>query len=273
MLVLLSDHGARYSDYRDTLQGKLEERLPLLAIVMPSWFRVEDRFHSMWENLVENSVNSLTTPFDLQQRFIHLLKYNKNDLSNYMSFSERGKYGEATSLFRKIDRYRTCADVRVPVHFCPCLGWIRVNLNQTTSEFSSLIKSAGEFIVEVINNQTKFVRSECSQLNLQNILSAFIHIPERHFINFRRTNKGDAFFDDEKSRGSQLKSQLRELSFQIWIETMPGRGKFEAQINYLFEKREFQTDWKLFSRTNKYGNQPACVAKRFPHLRPFCHCS
>ena len=35
MLVVMGDHGARTGDFRYTLQGKLEERLPMLSIALP----------------------------------------------------------------------------------------------------------------------------------------------------------------------------------------------------------------------------------------------
>ena len=39
LLLVFSDHGARFSRLRATLQGRLEERLPLMAVVLPQKLR------------------------------------------------------------------------------------------------------------------------------------------------------------------------------------------------------------------------------------------
>ncbi len=54
MLVFLGDHGPRFSKDRNSINGKLEERLPLLAIVMPPWFIDGHEFQPFWKTLLEN---------------------------------------------------------------------------------------------------------------------------------------------------------------------------------------------------------------------------
>jgi arylsulfatase A-like enzyme len=40
-LFILGDHGARLGSIIETEQGKLEDRLPALYVVLPSWFKVK----------------------------------------------------------------------------------------------------------------------------------------------------------------------------------------------------------------------------------------
>ncbi len=195
LLVLLADHGARYSNYRDSLQGKLEERLPLLTVAAPLWFREQRPSRSLWLNLLQNAEQALATPFDLHQTLLHLLELahktttlpppqdssnyspvnNYSLLSNYsrgyymdrfISFREVGKYGQATSLFLPINRDRTCSTVGIPMHFCPCLHWIPLDLDRLATGFTSLIRDAATFIVDQINLQTEPHRSKCAPLSV-----------------------------------------------------------------------------------------------------------
>jgi membrane-anchored protein YejM (alkaline phosphatase superfamily) len=38
LVILMSDHGARFSSLRSSLQGKQEERLPFFGFSFPAWF-------------------------------------------------------------------------------------------------------------------------------------------------------------------------------------------------------------------------------------------
>jgi len=65
ILVLFSDHGIRFGPIRQTLSGKLEERLPFMHIFMPDNWRNN--------NLSINS-NRLTTPFDIHATLTHIIR-------------------------------------------------------------------------------------------------------------------------------------------------------------------------------------------------------
>ena len=58
-----------------TVQGKLEERLPMMSLTFPDAFKREHA--DLFENLVKNS-DRLTTPFDLHETFLHLLDIKKS---------------------------------------------------------------------------------------------------------------------------------------------------------------------------------------------------
>ena len=38
-MIVFGDHGARYSEVRKTIQGKMEERLPMMSFAFPEWFK------------------------------------------------------------------------------------------------------------------------------------------------------------------------------------------------------------------------------------------
>lgn len=88
MLVLMADHGHRFAEIRNTLQGKLEERMPFFAFVLPQWF--QSQFREEYNNLRENS-NKLTTPFDIYSTMRNVLD------REYISSDKR-----SISLFAKV---------------------------------------------------------------------------------------------------------------------------------------------------------------------------
>jgi hypothetical protein len=70
VLVLMSDHGARFHSIRQTLQGKYEERMPFFAFRFPEWF--SKMYPNEFKNLQLNS-KRLVTPFDIHATFEHIL--------------------------------------------------------------------------------------------------------------------------------------------------------------------------------------------------------
>ena len=110
LLIIFSDHGARLSSLRNTIQGKLEERIPFMSITIPKWF--PDKYPDLYNNLVHNS-RVLTSPFDVYATLRYILSYPQ-----YPSGIETGQ-----SLFSRIDeRNRTCANAGVEDPYCPCLN-------------------------------------------------------------------------------------------------------------------------------------------------------
>ena len=78
LLILMSDHGHRFTTVRDTLQGKMEERMPLLSLLLPPWFG--QTFPTARSNLEKNK-KRLTTPLDIHATLKHLLRL-RQDVNN-----------------------------------------------------------------------------------------------------------------------------------------------------------------------------------------------
>lgn len=70
LLILMADHGHRFAEIRNTIQGKLEERLPFFSFVLPPNF--EEKHKSEFDNFKENT-KVLTTPFDIYSTLMHVL--------------------------------------------------------------------------------------------------------------------------------------------------------------------------------------------------------
>ncbi len=55
---MFGDHGARFSKVRTTVQGKLEERLPLMSFAFPKTFK--DKYPHLMNNLNKNANRSVS---------------------------------------------------------------------------------------------------------------------------------------------------------------------------------------------------------------------
>lgn len=69
-VLFMSDHGMRWGSFRQTYQGRLEDSLPMMFLMMPDWWKKQ--FPDAWEQLQENS-KRLTTPFDLHETMSDIL--------------------------------------------------------------------------------------------------------------------------------------------------------------------------------------------------------
>lgn len=96
-LFVISDHGIRWGGILNTLQGRLEERLPFFFVVPPKSFKQEHP--EALSNLEKNS-KRLTTPFDFHET---LKSIADEDFSTNLIDIRRGY-----SLFKAVPLNRTC---------------------------------------------------------------------------------------------------------------------------------------------------------------------
>jgi len=93
---------------RASEQGKFEERMPFVAVRLPSWF--SERYPAAAANLRLNS-DRLTTPFDLHETMMDML-----DMQRSRNATEKQR-PRAYSLFQDIPDDRTCADAAIEPHW------------------------------------------------------------------------------------------------------------------------------------------------------------
>ena len=96
-------------DVRASEQGKLEERLPFLAVRLPGWF--SERYPRAAANLRLNS-DRLTTPFDVHETLMDVI-----DMERLRNVTEDRPRPRAYSLYDNIPADRTCADADVEPHW------------------------------------------------------------------------------------------------------------------------------------------------------------
>ncbi|XP_052104010.1 uncharacterized protein LOC127737399 [Mytilus californianus] len=250
LVILMSDHGARFSSLRSSLQGKQEERLPFFGFSFPEWFKTK---HSSAYRNFKLNVDRLTCPFDLHPTFLDILNFKgvgKGDINN------RG-----ISLFKEIPKTRSCVSAGIETHWCACLNWESLN-----NDDQAVLK-VSNYVVSEINKLTETHRKLCQKLTLKNVFRAQKLLPETDMLLFKQTNDADGFRADLSDNTAVV-----HTVYQVWIYTTPGDGLFEVTVNHNMQANTFILDESSISRVNKYGNAPKCIEKEHEELRKYCYC-
>ncbi|CAG9566682.1 unnamed protein product [Danaus chrysippus] len=235
ILIILSDHGIRWGDIRYTKQGRLEERLPLLHILLPESFRAN---YSLAYNNIKLNSNRLTTPFDIYATLIDLLHMDGISNENLKLRSETS-YGNdrAISLFMPILSNRTCTTAGIDDHWCTCRRGRKIPI------FSAEAYDAADNLLTLINQQLKgYYR--CAHLMLEELIEV-----------------------TEIISGTPYEKEEGWREFLVVIRTSPGDAVFEATL-----RQDGQT-WSLagtVSRLNLYGQQGHCI--HHYQLKLYCFC-
>ncbi|XP_025074094.1 uncharacterized protein LOC105427274 [Pogonomyrmex barbatus] len=237
-LIVMSDHGMRWGEFRQTYQGKIEDSLPFVFIVPPRWWR--EKFPLAWGNLRRNS-HSLTTPFDLHETLTDLLnphvlresflKRRIKVQETYVSPMPRG-----ISWFLPVPSTRTCDMAHIANHWCMCHTSNSVSWNDTG------LQDSVSFLVGELNDMLSRYPS-CALLNLKLIKDAKVWL--------------------DKTDGATL------MDYTVTIQTTPGDAIFEGTVRYKADDNSRKLAGSI-SRLNAYGTQSACVDEF--NMRLYCYC-
>ena len=251
MFVLFGDHGPRISDVRSTVAGKLEERLPFLSITLPHWFK--DKHPNLYDAVRENS-KILTSHFDIYGTLRHMLDYPKFE-----------RVGVGRSLFTSIDPItRNCKDAGIADHWCPCLNYVDVPVDDVIVQKAS--ESAVTFINDLVS-ANDLVKEACARLSLKEIIRAGKVVHNWKMENFART-KGNTRCDSCLLLFKR-NQEIPIVKYELVLKVSPSDGEYE--VNVIVKGDEIDVDPNI-SRINRYGNQPECIAKTYPHMRKYCFC-
>lgn len=250
LLILMADHGHRFSSVRDTIQGKLEERLPFFSFTFPQSFKT--KYRQSYSNFLSN-VNQLTTPFDIYSTLMSVLHLDRTDMADLQRRS--------ISLFSKIPPERGCAHAYIEPHWCACLEWIDMDIT------NHIVKELGKTLVNTFNNYTSSHRNLCEVLSLSKILWATKMSPNKNLLKFKKNADIDGFVPDLTSN-----MKIHKDLYQIKAMLVPGESLFEASITHDLKSNKFSLNLNDVSRINKYGKQARCIENDFPNLRKYCYC-
>ncbi|KAK3752118.1 hypothetical protein QZH41_002169 [Actinostola sp. cb2023] len=236
LVIIFGDHGYRLSKFRETTQGKLEERLPFLSMTVPPWF---PRKHpEVYGNLKHNS-DVLTSPFDVYATLRHLLSYplQPRDIVT------------GQSLFNRIDKKkRTCADAGIDTHWCPCMQWEKIDTDQ------ELVPIIADSILTHINNLTSSseqLRQLCRPLELKTIQAVWKEAPNKKVQRFKKTKKVRKCDSCVPVYGDKSYDTLtKDTMYQMQFVVEPGPAVFEASVRMI--KGLPRVDSNYISRINAY---------------------
>lgn len=250
-LILMADHGPRFSSLRSNIQGKYEERNPFFSIRLP------DKFNEAYPkalDVLKQNAERLTTPFDIYYTFLDIINY-KPDLTNPKN--QRG-----LSLLRPIPNDRDCESAGIQTHWCSCLSWKKVDIHD------NLVNNAVVTLIEAFNSETnRLAPGLCQTLSLKNIQNASVYEHGADVLKFKKSADRDGRIPD-------LSDNMKLSTSHLLVDfiTKPNNGRYEATMILQTNKKEIYPDLKQVSRLDRYGDQPKCIVDKFPDLRQFCFC-
>uniref|UniRef100_A0A5S6R123 Sulfatase N-terminal domain-containing protein n=1 Tax=Trichuris muris TaxID=70415 RepID=A0A5S6R123_TRIMR len=248
ILVVMSDHGPRFSSIRRTSQGKLEELNPFVSVILPSWFR--QAYPDLTYNLQING-KRLATPFDLYATWKSILNFPPPKSGN---LNQRG-----ISLFSEIPAVRQCHHADIEPQWCPCLVWKKVS-NDTIFAWY-----AAQQIVHAINKRLKRQQHLCVPLRLHSVIDVQLSQQNNEYISLVESAAYVRGF-----LGRTFVS--RYVTYRLSISTYPGNAVYETTIILDTTTNLLQIDVNLVSRINAYGSKPHCILDIDASLAKWCVC-
>ncbi|GMT08918.1 hypothetical protein PFISCL1PPCAC_215, partial [Pristionchus fissidentatus] len=258
ILIVMADHGHRFADLRNTHQGQIEERLPFFSVTLPKSLRKTGLGKKMLANLQSNA-NRLTTPFDVHQTLLDVIKVPDYDADSQQSVSSR-----SLSLFRPIPSNRNCDHAGIPAHFCTCLDWKDAMGGEKDKKASLLIAKG---IVSAMNDQIRDEISICSPLKLKSIVYSKKLVPKDGVLQYKNVKDADGFVADLSG-----KTRTSYAHYQLKIATSPGRGIYEATVFFSHSTQTLTVDLSSISHVSQYGDDPHCIIDRNYALATYCVC-
>ncbi|XP_063897306.1 uncharacterized protein LOC110375425 [Helicoverpa armigera] len=256
LVIVMGDHGSRYSKYRSTYQGKIEERMPLTAIFLPE--KLKQRRPSALKALRQNKA-VLTTHFDLHTTLLDVL-----DLKDYSNkYKVPGSdIPRAMTLLEPIPSNRTCSEAGIMQHWCACAVWVNV------TRASPMYARVANVLAGYIDSLTLQQRSKCAKRRLISIESVLHKTLNDRLLKHGYDKYEDSFLGNPKHAAPRA---AREY-YQAQIILDPGRGVYEGTIIFDTKLNSFKISTKDISRISAYGDEPRCISATHPHLNPFCYC-
>jgi len=262
VVIFMGDHGLRTSAIRKTLTGKMEERLPMLSITYPP------KFESSQTKLKNLRINShlLTSHFDLHQTFHHLTTFpHLNDNVH--------KHKLGRSLFTDISKLnRSCVDAGVDNHWCTCLKYEKVDATK-----DKYVNQLIDKILKFVNDRNeKAVPGKCHKLQLKNVILAGRRTPNNEVNQFKYTSTNKGGCDScqvEYDKSKDFSRFVYEVQFIATPKNMSLKSypTYDSGGEINTSNNEIKVGQSV-SRISLYGNQPACIAAEYPHLRGYCVC-
>lgn len=239
IVILLSDHGQRTGPLMDLPSSFLEERLPMLHIYLPQWYR---RKHPAVVRALQLNQRRLCSPYDLHLTLKHLLQL----LHPRLSFSEAPHCVGCQSLLHILPDSRSCKDASIPVHWCSCELYRQVPVTDRLQDLARLVVyRINQYLIKM--NHEK----QCYHLHLRQLLLA----ERRQFLN-------ESGQEDYSPNGLDF--------YRLKFTTKPNNGLFRATLSsnkdasYVIVREEF------ISRLNSYREDAYCVQDRTS--KKFCAC-
>jgi len=241
IVFVLSDHGYRYGVTRQNAKsGYLEERLPMMFIYVPPWFR--KRYPQYVENLKTNQ-NRLSSGFDVHMTLHHLLQLNVTSMSKFSPNLRASQCKGCQSLFFELPHNRKCSQAGIRDKWCSC------EPIETVTNKKHITKVA----LEVVRHMNQHLEDRnlteiCENYTLKRVVHMDRKIP----------------VTDESVEDDELHTYV--ISFY----TRPTLAHFEATVQWNTHKKSLIMKVDEISRLESYKKHSKCTND--PVIKKYCIC-
>ncbi|KAH8245071.1 hypothetical protein KR032_004427, partial [Drosophila birchii] len=178
IVILVSDQGQMSGDLVEEAYGYLEERLPMLHIYLPPWFR---QAHPNYTSNLLNNSNQVTSPFDLYNTLRHILNPLATDP---VKLTSQINCRNSRSLLHPLPFNRSCEDACIGIHWCACNDFQLMQNNLAAYNLAKL----------VVFRINKWMLKNNFNIHCQRLLLTNLDYGEQSLDKFRSLNEDFAIF-------------------------------------------------------------------------------
>ncbi|KAH8333613.1 hypothetical protein KR059_001202, partial [Drosophila kikkawai] len=235
IMIFFSDHGARFGPLMHMKEAFLEERLPIMFIYLPPWFREK---YPMYVRALELNQHRLSSNFDLYNTLKHILKIDgKADGWSY-------DCPQCQSLLLPLPENRSCSQAGITEPYCTCHKYEEVRETDWTRRMA----------IHVVERINQYLWQHNMQERCSNLTLRVVNATEQRVDNL----DGD----------TNLTGGPRHYHTKFQVHQ--NLGEFFATTLYDRETEALELNVELISRTNMYGNDSECVRNKIVKL--YCIC-
>ncbi|XP_053945263.1 uncharacterized protein LOC128854859 [Anastrepha ludens] len=228
IVIFFADHGMRWGPLLKLKSGFLEERLPMMFISLPSWYRNE---YPDFVKALEINQHRLTSPYDIYATLKHILEETDQEIEfSYLNDTVTG-----LSILHEIPENRSCIEAGITEHWCTCIPYEGLPSTDATATNVTVL------VIDEINQyiDDRNISSKCSLLELKSLKKVEIKMYE-------------------------LSNQS---TYRITFEANPKKPKFQATAVYDKTSNTITTNVEDISRLDSYATTADCIdlkeAKKF----------
>lgn len=240
IFIFFGDHGARYGSLSYLTSGFLEERLPMLFIYLPPWFRAQ---YPEYAEALEANRNRLTSNFDLHNTLKHIIEIGQGD--QFPPLPKANDCPKCHSLFYPVSTTRSCTDAAISEHYCTCKPYKRILAKWADRIAPLVIKRMNDYLWH------KGMDSLCANLTLDYIHQTEIRV-------------------DLNQNFSEEVPRIDVGYYRTKFKVEQNSADFLATVIYNNVTQSVDIDVETISRTNSYEDDSACILNKIAKL--YCIC-
>ena len=194
-MLVLGDHGNRLDPIRLTDVGRVEDRMPMVSVIIPSW---AEHVYPQWKEALRENSRRLLSSYDIHATFLDILstlqqsshdrtKSNAVETDNRDKLStekaiKNGLKGSilkhfterrlGTSFFQLVPVTRDCDSAGIPEWFCVC----QTNEERISPDDPRSINAAQAVVDHFNDNLLQGLREFCAVQKLVTVDLSLIHI-------------------------------------------------------------------------------------------------